>query len=100
MSDDRFDGEDARRYRRRLKRQRKYQSDYREQLKGAGIPETRDLAAAAFAILVEDLAARPREPALAFAKKIAERLPTRFDRGEAVRAIGRLMARARQRQGA
>lgn len=97
--DDRHYADDARRYRRRLRRQREYQATYRERLKGAGIPETRDLAAAALEEILAFMLARP-DRAATTAQRVARWLPERFDRPEAERRLMALCDRRRPREGA
>jgi hypothetical protein len=46
MTDDFHTAEDARKYRRRLKKQRGYTADWRDGLRGANLPERDDVAAA------------------------------------------------------
>lgn len=52
MHDDDSDIDAARRYRRRLRKQRAYQAEYREKLKRAGTPDREDFAAAVPRIVV------------------------------------------------
>ena len=54
-----YDPRDGERYRRRLKKQRNYQSEYRKSLEEDGIPERDDIAAATLRVMLNTTVQNP-----------------------------------------
>lgn len=97
MSDDFHDGNDARRYRARLRRQRRYQADYRSKLKQVRAPQKADIAAACFEELLLVLARNPNAAA-PFVNAFLQRLAERFEKQEIAERFTDLIARAAKTQ--
>ena len=93
MSDDFHDGNDARRYRARLRRQRRYQADYRSKLKQVRAPQKADIAAACFEELLVILG-KDSKAVTGFVNAVLRRLSERFDKQEVADRFSVLVARA------
>ncbi|CAO4167143.1 hypothetical protein [Methylorubrum extorquens] len=97
MADDFHDANDGRRYRARLRRQGRYQADYRSRLKGARAPQKADIAAACFEELLGMLGRNP-SAATSFVNAALRRLSTRFDKRQIAERFATLVARAARDQ--
>jgi hypothetical protein len=96
MADDFHDGNDARRYRARLRRQRGYQADYRQRLKEKAIPQKDDFATACLDELLMMLA---RDPSAVpgFVGRILRRVTQKFGREASADRLTTMVERAAQR---
>jgi len=97
VADDFHDANDGRRYRARLRRQRRYQADYRSKLKEVRAPQKSDIAAACFEELLSILGRNPNA-ATSFVNAVLGRLSTRFDKHEIAERFAALIGRAARDQ--
>lgn len=97
MTDDFHDANDGRRYRARLRRQRRYQADYRLKLKEVRAPQKADIVAACFEELLGMLGRNPGAAA-SFVNAALRRLSTRFDKLQIAERFATLVERVARDQ--
>jgi hypothetical protein len=97
VADDFHDANDGRRYRARLRRQRRYQADYRSKLKEVRAPQKADIAAACFEELLCVFGRNP-SAATSFVNAALRRLSTRFDKHQIAERFAALIERAARDQ--
>ncbi|KQP29995.1 hypothetical protein ASF49_15120 [Methylobacterium sp. Leaf104] len=96
MADDFHDGNDARRYRARLRRQRRYQAGYRQRLKEKAIPQKDDFATACLDELLVILARDPNAVP-GFVGRVLRRVTRKFGREAAADRLTIMVQRTAQR---
>ena len=99
MADNFHDAADLRSYRKRLLRQRDYQSEYRTRLRDGGRPERNAIAAATLRVIVRGLSNGGPDAENLIRKIVDEILVARrFDRAEARAALEAIVERERKSQ--